>query len=193
MKARAKPIDTSGRLITLKSSFSKLCSSPQNLLNSGSQHLSFLFENKLTSNDLTLSDELLTTTTASPWFANSTGLIDGDYERRKFNELWSFYLFMFNLALVCSSIVLQLLVGILLLLNTKSSRKNPSMPRRSGECYNHLILVRATFVILHFHRKWLSMRWLLAECRHFAFSVGSWHFALSTNENLSLVRSSFSL
>ena len=129
--------------IVLKKCLSLSFSFTQNLLNSGSHHLSFLFENKLISNDLTLSlpDELLTTTTSSP--ANATGLIDGELERRKFNELWSFYLFMFNLALVCSSIILQLLVGILLLLNTKASRKNPSMPRRSGECYNHLILVSA--------------------------------------------------
>lgn len=111
--------------------------------------MNFLFDNRtssdLTINGLSLSDELLTNTTSSVSFVNSTGLID-DEERKKFNDLWSFYLFMFNLGLVCSSILLQLLVGILLLMNTKPSKKHPSYPKRSGECYNHIILVIILFI-----------------------------------------------
>ena len=101
------------------------------------------------SNELTIipsSNEMLTTNNTA--LINSTGLVEEDLNRKKFNDLWSFYLFMFNLILVSSSILLQFLVGILLLMNTKSTKNQPNFPRRSGECYNHIILVVILFITI---------------------------------------------
>lgn len=120
----------------------------QNILNKGYHHLSYFFDKP--NSDLFMPDnnELLISNSNSTLFANTTIASASEEEelRKKYNDLWSFYMFMFNLSLVLSSIVLQLLVGILLLINTKSNKKQPRYPSANAECYNHTILAIILFI-----------------------------------------------
>lgn len=82
-------------------------------------------------------------TTGVPQVRQSIG-----YDGRLTVNYWPVYVYWINLGLVGLSIGLQVLVGILLLFNSKSSSKRASRPKRNAECYNNTILIFVLFITM---------------------------------------------